>query len=157
VSAPPIRRRAQLGRFVRHFFEMCVPMCIGFAIGDAVYFAVAGLLGYAEPFRRLPELSLAAVTFNMTAPMAGWMLFRGMPRRATAEMSAAMVVLAVGLLGVGWLGIARMRALPLLAHGLMMPAMLVPMLCRLDVYTGRAARESHASPTRGGEPASARS
>jgi hypothetical protein len=89
--------------------------------------------------------------------MAAWMRFRRMPRRATAEMSAAMVVMAVLLLCLGWLGIVRMSALPLLAHGLMMPAMLVPMLCRLELYTGRAAHGSHASPNCASEAASAES
>jgi hypothetical protein len=55
-------------------------------------------------------------------------------------MSAAMVVLAVVLLGAGWLGIVPMSAFPWLAHGLMMPAMVIPMLLRLDLYTGRAAQ-----------------
>jgi hypothetical protein len=136
-------RRPQVGHFVRHFLEMCLPMCLGFAIGDAIYFGAASVLGYPEPFRELPELSLAIVTFNMTAPMAAWMRFRGMPTKATAEMSAAMVMLAIGLLCIGWLGVVRMSALPLLAHGLMMPAMLIPMLRRLDLYTGRAARTPH--------------
>ena len=134
---PAAGRRSQAGHFARHFFEMCIPMCIGFAVGDAIYFGVASLFGYAEPFTELPVLSLAVVTFNMTAPMAAWMRFRGMPRPAIAEMSAAMVVLAVVLLCLGWLGLVSMSTLPLLAHGLMMPAMLVPMLLRRDLYTGR--------------------
>jgi hypothetical protein len=132
---PAASRRSQAGHFALHFFEMCIPMCIGFAVGDAIYFGVAGLLGYSDPFAELPVLSLAVVTFNMTAPMAAWMRFRGMPRRAVAQMSAAMVVLAVVLLCLGWLGLMSMSTLPLLAHGLMMPAMLVPMLLRLDLYT----------------------
>jgi len=119
---------------------MCMPMCIGWAVGDIVYFAVANLLGYSEPFRELPELSLAVVTFTMTAPMVAWMRFRGMPARPTAEMAAAMVVLAVLILAAGWLGITAMSGLPWLAHGLMMPAMLVPMLLRIDLYSGRAMR-----------------
>ena len=82
-------------------------------------------------------LSLAVVTFNMTAPMAAWMRFRGMPRHAIAEMSAAMAVLALVLLCLGWLGLVSMSTLPLLAHGHMMPAMLVPMLLPLDLNTGR--------------------
>lgn len=113
-------------------------MCIGFALGDLAYFWAAGLLGYSEPFRQLPELSLAVVTFNMTAPMAAWMLFRGMPRRATTEMSAAMPILAIVLLAFGWLAIVPKGDLALLEHGLMMPVMLVPMVVRLGLYTGRA-------------------
>jgi hypothetical protein len=132
---PAASRLAQAGHFALHFFEMCIPMCIGFAVGDAIYFGVASLLGYSDPFAELPVLSLAVVTFNMTAPMAAWMRFRGMPRPAIAEMSAAIVVLAVVLLCLGWLGLMSMSTLPLLAHGLMMPAMLVPMLLRLDLYT----------------------
>jgi len=117
---------------------MCMPMCIGWAVGDLVYFAVADPLGSSEPFRDWPELSLAIVTFNMTAPMAAWMRFCGMAKRPTAEMAAAMVVLALLILAAGRLGIAAMDTLPWLAHGLMMPAMLVPMLLRLELYTGHA-------------------
>jgi hypothetical protein len=78
------------------------------------------------------------VTVNMTAPMVAWMRFRGMARRPTAEMAAAMVILAVLILLAGWTGLVAMETLPWLAHGLMMPAMLVPMLLRLDLYTGHA-------------------
>src|ERR687886_1232147 len=155
ATAPTVIRPVQLWHFVRHFFEMCVPMCVGFAVGDALYFAVAGLAGYSEPFRELPELSLGVVTFNMTAPMAAWMRFRDMPWRATAQMAGSMVILAVALLAAGWLGIVPMSALALLAHGLMMPAMLVPMLCRLELYTGRAAHGSLGAGA--GEPTSAES
>ena len=95
-------------------------------------------LGYSEPFNDLPVLSVLVVTFNMTAPMTVCMLCRGMPRRATAEMSAAMPILAIVLLALGWLGVVPMGDLALLEHGVMMPVMLVPMFLRLDVYTGRA-------------------
>ncbi|MGZ8706074.1 MAG: hypothetical protein ACXW0R_01655 [Gaiellaceae bacterium] len=138
VTTPQSSRRSRIGRFVRHYFEMCVPMCVGFAVGDLVYFWAAGLFGYSEPFRQLPELSVLVVTFNMTAPMTAWMLFRGMPRRATTEMSAAMPVLAIVLLAFGWLAIVPRGDLALVEHGLMMPIMLIPMFIRLDLYTGRA-------------------
>ena len=72
----------------------------------------------------------------MTAPMVAWMRFRGMAARPTVEMAAAMVILALLILVAGWLGIVAMETLPWLAHGLMMPAMLVPMLLRLELYTG---------------------
>jgi hypothetical protein len=123
---------------------MCVPMCIGFAVGDLVYFWAAGQFGYSEPFSELPVLSVLVVTFTMTAPMVAWMLYRGMPRRETAEMAAVMPLLALALLALGWLGVVPMSDLALLEHGLMMPAMLVPMFVRLDFYTGRAAHPGHA-------------
>lgn len=125
-----------LGRFVLHYFEMCLPMCVGFAVGDVVYFWAAGLFGYSQPFAELPELSVLVVTVTMTVPMTAWMRFRRMPTRPIAEMSAAMPVLAVVLLALGWLSVVPRTDLALLEHGLMMPAMLIPMLFRLDLYTG---------------------
>jgi hypothetical protein len=134
--APNVSLRGQVGRFILHYFEMCIPMCIGFAVGDLVYFWVAGLRGYSEPFAELPTLSVLVVTFTMTAPMTAWMLHRGMPRRAIWEMSATMPTLAVILLILGWLGVVPMGDLALLEHGLMMPVMLVPMLLRPGFYAG---------------------
>lgn len=120
-------------------------MCVGFAIGDVIYFAVAGAFGYSAPFADLPVLSVLVVTFTMTAPMTAWMRVRGMPRRAVWEMSATMPVLAVALLGLGAAGAVPMGDLALLEHGLMMPAMLVPMALRVDLYTGRAGHAHHAA------------
>lgn len=131
-----ISRRRRAGRFVVHYLEMCAPMCVGFVVLDLVYFWIAGGFGYTDPFRELPELSVLVVGFNMTAPMALWMQFRGMPRRATAAMSAAMVVWAVVLLVLGVAGVLPKSELALLEHGLMMPVMLVPMLLRIELSTG---------------------
>jgi hypothetical protein len=130
-------RRGRFGRFTLHFFEMCAPMCVGFAIGDLIYFWVAGKFGYSHPFKELPELSVLVVTFTMTAPMVAWMVYRRMPRRPIAEMAAVMPVLGAALLVVGWLSVLPRGDLALLEHGLMMPAMLVPMFFRLDLYTSR--------------------
>ncbi len=129
---------AKTGYFLRHYFEMCIPMCIGFGVGDLVYFWAAGLFGYSDPFSQLPELSVLVVAFNMTAPMAAWMRFRGMAWRPNLEMSAAMVIWAFLLIGLGWLGILEKSSLAVLEHGLMMPIMVIPMLFRLDLYTGKS-------------------
>jgi hypothetical protein len=130
-------KRAQFLRFGLHYVEMCVAMCVGFAIGDAIFFALAGLTGHSKPFTELPVLSVLVVTVSMTAPMTAWMLYRGMPRRIVAEMSAAMPVLAIALLCLAWIGAIPTSAMAPAEHGLMMPAMLMPMLLRLDFYTGR--------------------
>jgi hypothetical protein len=118
---------------------MCIPMCVGFAVGDAVYFWAAGKLGYSNPFADLPVLSVVVVTFAMTAPMVAWMRYRGMPRQAIVEMAATMPVLGLALLVLGWLSILPMEDLAITEHALMMPAMLVPMLLRRDVYTSKHA------------------
>lgn len=135
VSIVDIGGRA--AHFVLHYFEMCIPMCIGFAVGDAIYIAVGRSLGYTDPFSELPVLSVLIVTFSMTAPMAAWMVYRGMPRRAVVEMTAVMPVLAAALLVLGGVGALAMDDLAVIEHGLMMPAMLVPMVLRLDLYAGR--------------------
>jgi hypothetical protein len=137
VATGLVSRSRQVGHFVRHYFEMCLPMCVGFAVGDLVYFWAARQFGYSHPFTELPELSVLVVTLTMTAPMTAWMLFRRMPRRPVAEMTAVMPILAAGLLVLGALAILPRDDLALLEHGLMMPAMLVPMLLRLGLYTGR--------------------
>ena len=140
--APRAGAMARTGRFVLHFIEMCVPMCIGFAIGDALYVQIAERLGYSEPFAELPALSVLVVAVSMTAPMTAWMRYRGMPTRTVWEMSAVMPLLGAVLLVLGWRGRLPMQDLALLMHGLMMPAMLVPMLLRLDLYTG-SMRHAH--------------
>jgi hypothetical protein len=129
-------RLGQIGRFVLHYFEMCIPMCIGFAVGDLLYFGAAGLSGYSEPLTELPVLSVAVVTFTMTAPMTAWMLYRGMPRQAIWEMSVVMPIVALVLLILGAVGLVALDQLALLEHGVMMPAMLVPMLMRPGLYSG---------------------
>ena len=139
-AAPRIGSTQQVWQFVRHYVEMCAPMCIGFMVGDAVYFAIAGAFGYSEPFSELPTLSVVVVTCAMTLPMVAWMRFRGMDGRAMLEMAAVMPILAAVLLALGWVGKLAMGDLVLTEHALMMPAMLIPMLLRLDVYTGAYSR-----------------
>jgi hypothetical protein len=129
-------RLGQIGRFVLHYFEMCIPMCIGFAVGDLLYLWAAGLFGYTQPFTELPVLSVAVVTFAMTAPMTAWMLYRGMPRRAVWEMSVVMPIVALVLLVLGAVGLVALDQVALLEHGVMMPAMLVPMVLRPGLYGG---------------------
>jgi hypothetical protein len=138
-------RRGRFGHFVVHFFEMCAPMCVGFAIGDLIYFWAASKFGYSHPFKDLPELSVLVVTFAMTAPMVAWMVHRGMSRRPIAEMAAVMPVLGAALLVLGWLSVLPRGDLALWEHGLMMPAMLVPMSFRLDLYTSRHSHHQSAA------------
>ncbi|HEU5318961.1 MAG TPA: heavy metal translocating P-type ATPase, partial [Chloroflexota bacterium] len=142
----PARRRfspARIGALFLHFLEMCAVMCLGMIL-NPLYSLVAGRLGYANAYVELPELSLFVVTFNMTAPMAAWMRFRGMGWKCSIEMSAAMVVELVVLIGGYWAGvlpntaIGETSSLMLLQHGLMMPAMLIPMLLRYDHYANFA-------------------
>ena len=69
------------------------------------------------------------------------MLYRGMPRRAAAEMAIAIAIWAFALLLLGWLAILPKENLALMEHCLMMPIM----LSRLDPCTGPAGPTSDAS------------
>jgi hypothetical protein len=129
-------------RFLRHAVEMCMAMCIGIMVLDVAYVWVAAQFGTDEPFLGWPELSVLVVALNMTAPMVAWMRLRGMEWRPVIEMSAAMLVEAVVILIAYWAGVIQNAAagntstLWAWQHALMMPAMLVPMFLRLDMYTG---------------------
>ena len=48
-AAHPGRHKRVAG-FALHFFEMCMLMCIGWAVGDLIYFAIAEQLGSSDPF-----------------------------------------------------------------------------------------------------------
>ena len=128
--------------FIRHYAEMVVAMFAGMIVLGLPAAAALRAMGTSASAVQndLPALMLIGMATTMTAPMVAWMRFRGMAVRPTAEMAAGMVVLALLLVFAGWLGIAAMETLPWLAHGLMMPAMLAPMLLRLNLYTGRATR-----------------
>ena len=130
----------KIRHFVRHYAEMVGAMFLGMGVlfVPAVALLAAAGVSRAELEGDLPALLLFLMGITMTAPMVAWMRLRGMAARPTAEMAAAMVVLALLILVAGWLGIVAMETLPWLAHGLMMPAMLVPMLLRLELYTGHA-------------------
>lgn len=139
----------KLWHFARHFLEMCVAMCIGIGVLGVVYTWAAGLVGVSNPYVRFPELSVLVLAFNMTAPMVAWMRFRGMAWRTIAEMSSAMVIEAFAILVLYWIGVlanvavGSVSTLWVWQHGLMMPVMLVPMLIRLDYYTGGMHHEAH--------------
>ena len=93
------------GRFGLHLFEMCAAMCVGVAVLDLPFLALAGLAGYSDPITELPELAAVIVAFNMSAPMAVWMRLRHHDWRCIREMSAAMFVEAVVLIAAAAAGV----------------------------------------------------
>ena len=141
-----------VGRFGLHLLEMCMAMCIGIAVLDIPFLALAKSAGYPDPIRELPELTAIVVAFNMSAPMAIWMRIRGHDRRCVAEMSAAMFIEAAVLIAAATIGVFDRTSLISVQHSLMVPAMLVAMLWRLDTYTApmrhRGAGLMHATLTR---------
>ena len=73
----------------------------------------------------------------MTVPMVAWMRHRGHGWQPSSEMAAAMFVptfAVVGLLATD--AVTDFGVLMTLEHVVMIPAMLIAMLLRLDEYTG---------------------
>ena len=124
---------------MRHYLEMCVPMCIGFAVGDLVYFWAAGQFGYSEPFTRAAGAVGAGRDVHDDRPDDR---LDALPRHATAgdrgDGGRHAGSRRSSYSALGWLALVPKGDLALLEHGLMMPAMLVPMFLRLDLYTGRS-------------------
>jgi hypothetical protein len=138
LMSTPLR----IWQFVRHFLEMCAAMCIGAAVLGLVYSWAAAGVGVSNAYVQYPELSALVLAFNMTAPMVAWMRYRGMAWQPITEMSGVMVIEAVAIVVLYWIGAlgnvaaGSVSSLWVWQHGLMMPAMLVPMLVRLDFFSG---------------------
>ena len=89
----------------------------------------------------------------ITAPMAGWMRYRGMAWRPILEMSAVSVGLGVVLAVLGAVGVLSPAAIRGWAFAFCGPAcllMLPVMLLRLDLYTGRTGAHAHHGAHSGG-------
>jgi hypothetical protein len=142
-AMPRVSLGKQVWNFARHFFEMCVAMCVGGSVLNLVLFkAGPAVVGYSDPRQQFPELSLLAIALVYLLPMVLWMRFRGMEWRPILEMSGAAAGLAVLLVGLTWLGVMSQGSLREWSLAFCLPACVVmvgAMLFRLDLYTGRTA------------------
>jgi hypothetical protein len=138
---------SQVWQFARHFLEMCIG---GWALNGLLFVAGPALIGYADLRQQSPELALLAIAFNYALPMALWMRFRGMEWRPTLEMSGATIGLAIVMISLDRLDFLQTSSIRSLVIGFCGPAcvvMVIVMLFRLDLYTGRTGHQmgGHAS------------
>jgi len=145
VHQGPPSLLAQIGHFVWHFMQMCMACCIGGVTLSVLFFGGAALIGYPNLVQRFPELSTLVVAFNVSLPMAAWMHFRGHEWRPTLEMAGTTIGLGVLLIGLAWLDVVPRSSLFEWLTGLACPVMLIPMLLRLDLYTGRTGHHAQAA------------
>ena len=137
-----VRRAASFGW---HLLQMCVAMCIGMMVLGGPLVGAARLFGYSDPTRQLPELTALVMAVTMSVPMAAWMRYRMRHDwRSIAEMSGAMGAEAILVIGAAGLGLLPRSDVVSWVHTLMVPAMLVPMLYRLDLYSGGTHHRVHA-------------
>ncbi|WP_354701639.1 hypothetical protein DSM112329_01965 [Paraconexibacter sp. AEG42_29] len=125
--------------FWRHYVEMVVAMLVGMAV---LFVPAEHLLEAAgADDDNAPALLLAVMCVAMTAPMVGWMRYRGHRWRVAGEMAAAMVVPTLGVLALLAAGaVTDYTTLMMAEHTVMFPAMLGVMLARPDEYAHRHPR-----------------
>lgn len=132
--------------FLRHYVEMLAAMFLGMAALGVPAIAALSAVGVSrsELENGAPALLLFGMAVTMTAPMVGWMRYRGHGWRASAEMAAAMFIPTFGVIGLLWSGlVGDIGTLLMIEHVVMVPAMLLAMLLRRDEYTGAVHHRGH--------------
>ncbi len=126
-------------QFARHYVEMVIAMFLGMAVlGIPAIVALAAVgVSSSELRSDAPAVLLLGMGVAMTAPMVGWMRYRGHGWPASREMAAAMLIPTVGLIALLAVGLIEdVGTLLLVQHVVMLPAMLAVMLLRRDQYSG---------------------
>lgn len=127
--------------FVQHLLEMTIAMFVGmFLLGMPVEMLFDALGWTVMNDAVVPSTLVMATT--MSIGMATWMRIRGCGWPAILEMSLAMFVPFVAMYPFYWAGLASDMAVMMVGHILMVPAMIVAMLFRLDEYT-RSHKQHH--------------
>ena len=126
---------------LRHLLEMTLAMMVGMLVFGVLVGGIAAAAGGNLDSVRLgqPELFVLGMAASMSVTMVAWMRQRGHTRRTSGEMTAAMFVPAFILIGCYWAGAVAAGSVCPFACALMIPAMAVAMLFRLDLYTRHAA------------------
>ena len=142
-----------VGYFLRHLGEMILAMMAGMVAGAAVLVlifstvlasTVSGMTRI-EVLNQFAVLICLVVAVAMIVPMVAWMRHRGMEWRPVAEMAAAMAIPLVPIFGLLALQVIPGASACGLYCAVMIPAMVVAMLFRLDLYTGRTGHHAHAA------------
>jgi hypothetical protein len=127
------RHRSPWRAWSFHLAEMMIAMFLGMGV---LGFAVEGVLSLlGASLSHAPAAVMASVmAFNMTAPMAWWMRYRGHAARHNVEMSASMIVPTALVIVLHWLGAVGADSVLLIQHVVMIPAMVGVMLARFEHY-----------------------
>ena len=133
---------------VRHYVEMVIAMFVGMGVLAYPAQAATGAMGIDDS----PALMFLRMATTMTAPMVGWMLYRGHGWRANAEMSASMFVPTFAVIGLLWTDVlTHISVLMTIEHVAMLAAMAGVMLLRPAAYAHHDARPARVAPA--GAPA----
>jgi len=129
--------------FLQHLLEMTVAMFVGMGILAWPAHVLFDALGWHVMNEEIIPRTLVMAT-NMSIGMAVWMRIRGCHWRATWEMCLAMYLAFVPMYPLFWAGWISDTTVMVVGHVLMVPAMAVAMLFRLDMYTQTHHGHKHA-------------
>lgn len=134
-----------VGRFLLHFVEMCMVMCVSGIVLSVLFFQGAVALGYRNLPETAPALSVLVIALNLSVPMAAWMRYRGMEWRPTLEMTIPTMATGLLLIGGYLLDIIAASSLIQIQTSLACPVMLAVMLLRFQLYAAsHTAHHAHA-------------
>jgi hypothetical protein len=120
--------------FIQHLLEMTAAMFIGMGVLAMPVRMLWEALGWDFMTENLVARTLVMAT-NMTIGMALWMRIRGHRWQPIAEMSLAMYLPFVLMYPFYFGDLVGTTGVMVVGHVLMVPAMAVVMLFRLDEYT----------------------
>jgi flagellar biosynthetic protein FliP len=135
-------------QFGRHYLEMVAAMFLGMGVLGVPLLLVLGGFGLSssEIKDEAPAAFLIGMTVVMTVPMVAWMRHRHHGWPACLDMTAAMAIPTAALIALLGAGVVTdFDLLMMLEHVVMLPAMLVAMLFRVEEYTGHSAHVGRAS------------
>jgi hypothetical protein len=123
-------------RFIRHYIEMVIAMFAGMVVLGIPGEGLLRLMGSStdELSHSAPAVALLGMALIMTVPMVAWMRHHGHAWRPCHEMAASMFLptfAAIALMAIGAIGFDAAMGLE---HAVMLPAMLLAMLLRVDEY-----------------------
>ena len=125
-------------QFIRHYVEMVLAMLLGMVVlGVPAEWALEATGSSTDALQvDAPAVALLGMATMMTVPMVGWMRYRGHGWRPNAEMAASMFLPTFAAIALLASDVTEFDGAMILEHTVMLPAMLVAMLLRLDEYTG---------------------
>jgi hypothetical protein len=101
------QHKRRVSPFWRHYLRMAAVMVVGMFASGAIFVSIVGLKSWDVVTTQYPTQALLAMAAGMSIPMVAWMLFRGMGRRNSFEMAAAMILPAIPFLCLVWFGITK--------------------------------------------------
>ena len=107
ADAAEKQRKRRTSPFWRHYLQMAAVMVVGMVASGAILMFVTGATTWDEVTLHYANQALLVMAAGMSIPMVAWMLFRGMGRRNSYEMAAAMFVPVIPFLCLVWFRVTK--------------------------------------------------